>query len=280
MYFFLLATDGKVLWKKKLDGRILGEIQQVDLFKNGNLQMAFTTQNSFEILDRTGKAVKPFPIKFKDAITQPLSIFDYDNKRDYRFVITQNNQVFMLDSKAKSVDGFNFDKTKSDIVLPPKHIRINRKDYILVSEENGLVHILSRQGKTRIPVKEKIKFGENQWYPENGNFVNVNEDGKIVSINEKGKVTRSTVENSVNLKLLVKDDLKVTLSENILKIGNTEVNLDFGLYTKPQIFKANGKTYIAVTDTQANKVFIFDKNGEMLPNFPVFGVCGDRSQRH
>jgi len=268
---YLISQDGKVLWKKKMDGRILGEIQQVDLFKNGNLQMAFTTQNSFEILDRTGKTVKPFPTKFKDAITQPLSIFDYDNNRDYRFVITQNNQVFMLDSKARSVDGFDFDKTKSDIVLPPKHIRINRKDYILVSEENGLVHILSRQGKTRIPIKEKIKFGENQWYPENGNFVNVNEDGKIVSINEKGKVTRSSVENSVNLKLLVKDDIKVTLSENILKIGKNEINLDFGLYTKPQIFKANGRTLIAVTDTQAKKVFLFDKNGEMLPNFPVFG---------
>jgi len=271
---FLLSAEGKLLWKKKLDGRILGEIQQVDLFKNGNLQMAFTTQNSFEILDRNGNAVKPFPKKFKDALTQPLSIFDYENNRDYRFVITQKNEIFMLDAKARSVDGFAFNKTKSNIILPPKHIRINRKDYILVSEENGEIHILSRQGKTRIPVQEKIKFGENQWYPENRKFVNVNEDGKIVSIDEKGKVRRSSVENSVNLKLLVKDGLKVTLSENVLKIGANEINLDFGLYTKPQVFKVNGKTYVAVTDTQANKVFIFDKSGAMLPNFPVFGSGG------
>ena len=269
---YLLNTDGKVLWKKKLDGRIIGAIEQIDLYKNGNLQMAFTTQNSFEVLDRNGNDVKPFPKNYKDAITQPLSIFDYDSKRDYRFVITQNNQVYMLDAKAQGVDGFNFNKTKTTIVLPPKHIRINRKDYILVSEENGQVHILSRQGKIRIPVKDKIKFGENQWYPEGRNFVNVNEDGKIVTIDEKGKVTRSSVENSVHLKLVVKEDLKVTLSENILQIDKNDVNLDFGIYTKPQIFNVNGKTFIGITDTQAKKVYIFNKNAELLPGFPVFGT--------
>ncbi|MFZ0490933.1 MAG: hypothetical protein WAM00_11855, partial [Salegentibacter sp.] len=120
---YLIGNKGNIYWKKKLSGPILGEIHQVDLFRNGKYQLAFTTDHSLEIIDRDGNAVKPFPIKFKDRITQPLAVFDYDHNRKYRFVVTQNNELFMINGDGKSVKGFDFDKTKSEIVQLPKHIR-------------------------------------------------------------------------------------------------------------------------------------------------------------
>uniref|UniRef100_UPI0030DA79B1 hypothetical protein n=1 Tax=uncultured Planktosalinus sp. TaxID=1810935 RepID=UPI0030DA79B1 len=95
----LISSSGKVLWSKQLDSEILGDVQQVDLLRNGKSQLAFSTKNTFYILDRNGKEVSPFPLNFKDAITQPLVVFDYDNNRNYRFVITQSNEVFMYDNK-------------------------------------------------------------------------------------------------------------------------------------------------------------------------------------
>ncbi|NNK83252.1 MAG: hypothetical protein HKO92_09015, partial [Flavobacteriaceae bacterium] len=37
---YLISNKGKVLWKKALHGNILGKIEQVDLYKNGRLQLA------------------------------------------------------------------------------------------------------------------------------------------------------------------------------------------------------------------------------------------------
>lgn len=155
---YLYSQGGKQQWKKRLESRITGPVHQVDLFKNGNLQLAFSTQNSLYILDRNGNNVAPFPLEFKDPITQPLAIFDYDNNRNYRFLITQNQDILMYDSKGKIVKGFDFEGTASAITSIPKHIRTGSKDYILVAESNGKLNILSRQGKSRISVKEKIDF--------------------------------------------------------------------------------------------------------------------------
>src|SRR5690606_8208876 len=65
---YLISTDGKVLWKKKLNSQISGNIQQVDLYRNGRLQLAFVTKNELMVVDRNGEDVPPFPKKFSDPI--------------------------------------------------------------------------------------------------------------------------------------------------------------------------------------------------------------------
>ena len=64
---YLISAEGKVLWKKQLEAPIQGKIQQVDIYKNGRLQLAFTTSNQFIILDRNGKEVLPFNMSFPSA---------------------------------------------------------------------------------------------------------------------------------------------------------------------------------------------------------------------
>ena len=100
----------------------------------------------------------PFPIKFKDEITQALAVFDYDKNRKYRFIITQGKEVLMLNSEGKKVKGFKFNKSISDIIFPPQHFRIAGKDYITIAEKNGQLNILSRVGKPRILAPKAFDF--------------------------------------------------------------------------------------------------------------------------
>jgi hypothetical protein len=271
---YLISPEGKIHWKKQLENRILGEVQTVDILRNGRYQLAFVTQNEFHVIDRDGNSVKPFPLKFRDAITQPLSIFDYDNKRDYRFVITQGRELLMYDRKGKGVRGFNFSKAASEIIQPPKHIRIGRKDYILVPERSGKLNILSRTGKVRVPVKESIEFSENEWYEYNGNFVSTNTAGQILKVGENGSIKRENLDLAENTRITATARTLVTLSENELSIGKNSVTLDFGLYTAPQIFFINNKIYVSTTDLQTNRVYLFDSNASLLPGFPVYGNSG------
>ncbi len=267
----LISVSGKTLWKQKLDSQILGEIQEVDILRNGKKQMAFATKNTFHVLDRTGKPVAPFPIKFKDPITQPLAVFDYDNKRKYRFVVTQDNEVYMYDAKGKTVKGFTFKKAKSTIVLPPKHIRLGNKDYIAIAEKSGKLNLLSRTGKSRVNVTKSFSFSGTPVMKEGRNFVVITSNNKKESISASGKVSTKILDVSGNYSFSVKGKTKITLDDNLLRIDNTLVELPFGIYTKPRAFYANKTTYVSITETQENKVYIYDKNGRLLSGFPLFG---------
>ena len=269
---YLFSTSGKKLWTKKLDGPILGEVQEIDILRNGKKQLVFTTKNTFYALDRNGKAVGHFPLEFKDPIKQPLAVFDYDNTRKYRFVITQGASLLMYDSKGKRVKGFNFKKTKTPLVFPPKHIRIGAKDYIVLAEENGKATFLSRTGKERISVGDTFKFGATAIQKEGAGFVIISEDKKKHTISTKGKVTSQNLEVSDSYYFKTLGNTKVTLDDNLLRINGILVELPFGIYSEPQLINHNKSTYIAVTDLQEHQVYIYDKNSKLLAGFPVFGT--------
>ena len=268
---YLISPSGKIYWKKKLQSRILGKIHSVDILKNGRYQLAFATQNRLHVIDREGNTVKPFPLNFKDEITQPLAVFDYDNNRNYRFVVVQNRELFMYDRKGRGVSGFRFSKAKDEITQTPKHIRIGRKDYILVPEASGKLNILSRTGKIRVPLKERIDFSGNEWYEYLSQFLSTNKSGELIKISQKGKLQKENPGLAENHKIDATIKSLVTLSENNLNIKGHKVALDFGLYTAPEIFYLDNKIYVSVTDTQAHKVYLFDSNGKLLPGFPVYG---------
>jgi len=267
---YLISNDGKVLWKKQLEGKILGEIEQIDMYKNGRLQLAFATANRVYVLDRNGKDVSPFPLKFNDEITKPLSVFDYDSKRDYRLMVTQGSSVLMYDAQGKIVTGFTYKKAENTIKTQPKHFRIGRKDYIVFVQGQEL-EILDRVGKTRINVKNNISFSDNEIYVYNNKFTATTMSGDLIQIDENGKMSSMNLNLGEKHSMTATSKTLVTMSDNILNIKTHRVELDYGVYTAPKIFYLNDKIYISVTDLQTKKIYMFDSLGKEISNFPVYG---------
>jgi hypothetical protein len=268
---YLISNSGKVLWKKQLQGSILGKIEQIDMYKNGRLQMAFATPNRVYVLDRTGKDVSPFPLIFNDAITQPLSVFDYDNNKKYRLLVTQGRDVFMLDAKGKTVRGFNFKKADSDLIHQPQHIRIGTKDYLLFKTANTL-YILDRTGKTRLTPKNSFNYSKEPVYLYDGNFATTSSKGEFITIDTKGNTVTQDLGLNDSHDLVTTSKTLVALSENKLRIKQNTYELDYGNYSEPQIFYLNDKIYVTVTDIQTQKIYLFDSNAKLLSNFPVYGT--------
>ena len=269
---YLLSNSGKLLWQKELDGPILGDVQQVDLYRNGRLQLAFVTPKTFYILDRNGNEVKPFPVSFNEVITQPLAVFDYEKNRKYRFIITQGDQLQMFDKEAKIVKGFGFTNTDSEIIYPPAHIQISNKDYIVIAENSGKLHILSRTGKSRIEVKESILLGDTPIFKEKNAFVTHDINGGKISINTSGKLTRVQSDNTTNTIVNTLGNTMTSLLENKLIINNKVIELEYGTYTTPEIFKVGKQLFITLTNTETSQVLCFNEKGESIENFPVYGV--------
>ena len=184
---YLISHKGKILWKKKLSGTIRGKIEQVDIFKNGRLQLAFTTNNQFLVLDRNGKEVTQFTKTYEGGNLNPLAVFDYDDKKDYRFVVTQAEKIFMYNSKASIVKGFKYTKAEKPIVSAPKHIRIDEKDFLLFKLEDGNLKIVNRKGTIRTKVNEKIDFSENEIFLYKNKFTLTDKKGILYQIDKKWK---------------------------------------------------------------------------------------------
>lgn len=265
----LISNQGKVYWKKQLDGKILGKINQIDIYKNGRLQLIFNTSKRLYVLDRNGKDVKPFPLKFYDDITQPVSVFDYDKKKNYRLMITQGQSVLMYDKNGKTVNGFTYKSAKNKISSQPKHFRINRKDYIVFSHGNKL-EVLDRTGKTRTKVKENISFSENEIYLYNNRFTTSNTNGELLEINQNGNVNHKNLNANSEHKIATTSKTLVVMNDNKLTIKSNTITLDFGDYTAPKIFYLNDKIYVTVTDLQSKKGYLFDSQAKPIANFPVY----------
>ena len=239
--------------------------------RNGKKQLAFTTKKNFYVLDRTGRQVDPFPIKFKDDITEALTVFDYDKNRKYRFIITQGKEVLMLNSEGKKVKGFKFNKSTSEIIFPPQHFRIAGKDYITIAEKNGQLNILSRVGKPRILAPKAFDFSKTPISLENTKLVVIEKDNTKNSINIDGKITSRKLEVT-SYQFVIKGKTKVTLDDNLMRINGILVELPYGIYTKPSISIVNQKEYISITETQENKIYVYSKSGNLLHGFPVYGT--------
>ena len=262
----LKDTKGNLIWSKPLNSPIVGDISSIDIYQNKRIQLAFATQNKVYVLDKNGNEVKPFPLEFKNEITQSLSVFDYDNNGKYRFVVIMGRKIKMYNKKAKRVRGFKFKKTKTALAYPMKHIRINRKDYILAQEESGFLHILSRTGKTRVEVKEKLNHTDNYWYENNQAFTSVNDKGKILKIDQNGELKYED-KKWINPKFVANEKYLVSMSENKLHINDRITELPYGVYTKPFI---KGE-YIGIADTQTQKILLLDTQANTIEGFPVYG---------
>lgn len=194
---YLLDHTASPLWKVKLNALMIGEPQQVDLYGNGKLQYAFTTQNGFHIVDRNGSAVSPFPASGSAPLTAPIAIMDYDKRHNYRFAsITNRFDVTLLDKRAQPVPGFRSPRLESTTPWPLQHVRCKSRDYLILCDSNRM-YILDRKGNERVaqrgepirraryaPIDSIPSFGSE------GSLITIERNGTIVSVDLKSGVIK------------------------------------------------------------------------------------------
>ena len=265
---YLISNNGKVLWKKRIDQPILGEVSQIDIYKNGRLQLIFNTKNKIYVIDRNGNDVKPFPKTFKDPITQPLAVFDYDKNKKYRILITQGRELIMYDKNGKKVSGFKYKKSSNDISSKPKHFRILNKDFIVFKIGNK-IKILNRRGRVRIDTKDDIIFSNQNIFEYNNKLITTTVNQKLAQIDVNGGVKFSDLKN---LTLNSDGNNLVVLDENSIQLGSKTVSIPFGNYDSPQLIRVNKILLISLFDKQNNKSYLFNKSLVLDTSFPIYSL--------
>ena len=262
---YLINKDGNIIWRKKLDSKIVGKVVQVDLYKNGRLQYAFVTEDSFIILDKKGNIVKNIKHKKREK-TIGLSVFDYDKNKNYRFLICYENDIKMLDSNMKKVGGFSTKNIKSEMTSLPKHFRIGSKDFLIINTKNKIL-ILDRRGNIRIDVNDELKSPTSEIYINQNSFVFMN-DNNLVQINLNGSTKINPLPLETNYSLVSSQNKLIYMTENIITINDQNFELKFGNYTNPQLFFDE---FISITELDLNRIFILKADGSSFDNFPIYG---------
>ena len=263
---YLINDNGQIEWTKKINDRVIDEVNQIDSYKNGRLQYVFATQNSLHMIDRKGRDVGKFPLKFNDQITKPVSVFDYDNNKNYRLLITQNDELFMFDSKGNRVRGFDYNK-KSKIITKPEHFRISNKDIIVFKTSDDL-KILNRRGKVRIKINEDHNYSKDEIFQYQNSLLTTTVNNKIVKIDMNGN-SKEASSMSFDGKYVSDKKTIYTIQKNILSNSKKNIEIQFGKYENFSAISDKKNTLINIYDSQNNKLYLFDDEINTIKGFPI-----------
>jgi hypothetical protein len=242
---YLLSKTGEILWERDLGGPIVGDVHQVDFYKNGKLQLLFATERAIQLIDVLGRDVSEFPLRLPATCTSGLMVADYEDQDLPRmFVACANDNVYGYKLTGEPLPGWNPKRRVGRVPYPLGHFMIGSKDYIQMTREDGAHLLLNRLGDNRRAPSAATPnlSGPFELVVEGDNFsfVSVTEEGRLIRLDAGGKVT------TVDL-----DEVGFVVGFDV-----TDVNRD----NTPDVL---------VSDTAA--VHVFDLKGNRVGEFPIGG---------
>jgi hypothetical protein len=289
---YLINNVGKILWKKPLAEKVIGQIAQVDRYKNDKLQYAFTTTNKIHQIDRNGNDVGGYPVKLKAPVTKGLAVLDYDKNRNYRLLITQGNRLHNFGVDGKQVKGWAFKPTSGAIEVIPQLLQIKKKDFIIVSDSKGNVRALNRKGEDRIKMNTMLPPNTQNHYlwknnalsnsgvlstDSNGtiHFVKLSDDLETFSLKafEKGfKLSYQDFNGDGVLDFVAIDDRTINVFKTNKKVLSTIDEIEFTPAYGVQSFSlGENKSINIILDKAEGKVFGYNETGILMAGFPIDG---------
>lgn len=289
---YLINGAGRILWKQPIEGTIMGEIYQVDMYKNGRLQYLFNTKEKIHLIDRNGNYVERFPVSLRSPATNGLSLFDYDNNRNYRiFLAGEDRQVYVYDIEGNIVTGWRFGKTESEVTGEIQHFRIEERDYIVLSDRNR-TYFLDRRGRERISVREPLHLSmqnpltvDMNIREEKPRWISTDTSGNVKAIYLDGSTSllhseKVTGDHFFRMQDMDSDGVPefIFASGNELSVLHQDGSKLFSYKVRdkisemPDMYKFSASDVkIGITDKDRNRIYLINSDGSLYEGFPLEG---------
>ncbi len=284
---YLLNNNGEINWSIELPAPILGNIHQVDTYRNGKYQYLFNTKDQLYLIDINGGNVADFPIQLSSAATNGVSVFDYDNSRNYRyFIACEDKQIHVYNSSGKVVTGWNSEASQEAITKPIKHFRLDSKDFIVTANKSK-TFILNRQGNVRIETNSNVSNSGNEVYLYQGEFdafATTSSDGKVqlykldgtVESLDLGKYSSSHYFNAEDINsdgktelIIADEDMLYAFTYNGRKLF--ELETDDNISACPQVYSTSDNSKVILVSDDDEQIYLVNPNGTLYNGFPVKG---------
>lgn len=289
---YLINGTGRILWKQPVDGPLMGDVYQVDFYKNGKLQYLFNTAGKIHLIDRNGNYVERYPISLRSDATNPIALFDYDKNKDYRlFIATEDRKIYLYDIRGNMISGWRFGKTESMVKEKIQHFRVHGKDYIVALDDNR-VYFLDRRGRERIKLKERVVLTAHNPLildmnirEERPRWISTDTAGNVRAIYLNGSVSSlMTTELSPGHLFSMEDLTRDGIPEYIfvdgkeLKVIKQDGKSLFtykvkeAILDRPDIYKfSTSDVKIGITEPSRNRIYLINADGSLYDGFPLKG---------
>lgn len=285
----LISCTGKILWQRQLDGPLLGEVRQIDRYKNGKLQLLFNTRGRVYLIDRLGRDVEGFPVDIKAGAGAPLNVFDYEGNKDYRILVPlANGRILNLGPVGRPVQGWEPEVLASPAAVPVDHVRIKGRDYLVVVQRNGQVAVLDRRGTARYT--PKLRMRGMQTFLDSRDAMDI-ADRRLIWADSSGAVLSGTLGGEVDT-LSPATSGKVALfspgPEQTDAILRTTASAVQGEYKGKVLFRASFPDApqavafavpmgaegddVGLVQPEQQQVRLYDPAGNIRPGFPLKGA--------
>lgn len=290
---WLVSSTGDTLWNKRIGAAINSEVVQVDYYKNNKLQYLFSTQEAIHMVDRTGTNLPGYPIRIQgtDAVEQ-MSLIDYDGSKKYRIMVaTEDGRYFLRDKNGRLLDGWRPRSLQGIPAIPPFHIRVRSRDYLLFASKNGTIQCLNRRGQTRpgFPIDLQGSLNNPLYIQKGSNagntlFTTITQDGTLVQFNLEGRITKKAhvyrASTHSTYKMAIASDKR---SFTILRYDNDGASildmegqeqfqlthtLSSDMDVKYYTFGPDNEV-IVITDRLQEFTYLYDRQGNMLHVQPL-----------
>jgi hypothetical protein len=291
----LVTDEGDVIFSQAVDGEIVGDVFQIDFYKNGKLQIVFATKNMIYAFDRLGNALPgyPFPLPSGSVITH-INMVDYDHTRDYRyFVGTEKGELYLFNKKGENLEGWKPKNIFSAPATMPAHFRLpGAGDFMVAINSSGELYLMNRKGE--LQTGQPINLGEGvstdyavieKSSASRTQLVTINEEGEVVRVNFKGELTyrhqllrpgrdtefhlvKDQANNSHLFVLHEYNRISVVNADGVpyFEKGMFSGNLSF------QFFSFGGdKNIFLVIDKVQEFIYLYNLKGELLNTMPISG---------
>ncbi len=285
---YLINKIGRILWKVKIKEQINSEIFQIDYYKNGKLQLFFSTPNYLHLIDRNGNYVEKYPIRLRSKASNGVNVFDYEHNKDYRMMIaTQNKKVYNYEKDGSLIKGWQFDQTETPVTQPIQHFRSDKKDYIVFSDQYR-IYILNRQGKTRIAPENHFTSSKNNHFffdENNQHFLTTDTNGTIHTINTAGQVESIQPDQFSAKHFFIYKDASadgnkdyIFADKNKLIIYDQRKNIvcshqfNSAISSHPIYFDFGKKDHkLGIVTKDNNQIYLIKQDGSIHKDFPLNG---------
>lgn len=291
---YLVSNAGRILWEKQLNEKIIGNIYEADYYNNNKLQILFGTKHGIHLIDRLGNYVENYPKKLHSPAVSGISMFDYDNNKNYRIAVAAEDlKIYLFDIRGNEVDGWRYPKTSTPIKTEPRHFRIKATDYIVFADNNNF-YVVDRRGSKKAVAAQIPDVAKNALIGLDINhkgrsgkarFVLPAESGKLIYVYTDGKTETKQYTNTNQNYYFEYSDVNnngfndpIFISGTLLSVwehGGKEIfNYTFTTPPRhpPSIYRFSATdTRIGVVEQQSGLIYLFNHNGNLYSKFPLTG---------
>jgi hypothetical protein len=284
--YALDAMSGQLLWSRVLPQAILSDIQSVDYYKSSERCLMFNTPDALYLLDKTGRDVQGFPFAWPDNTSNSVTIVDFEDDHRYSFFVPcSNGKCYGFDPFGRPMAGWSGMPVRGEMNRPVLHFQHEGKDFLALLTDDGRLSVYARDGMLRFgPLVLDGVFKDPLYVDAEA------PETRLYAANTAGEIFVCDLEGGITRHSTGKPGSTVVFGQLRGDAGYEWVqwdgkNLRCGGFSGGKTVVYNHKNMkgsldqwfisaqqtIGAVDSKRKRIWMFDRDGNLLPGFPLGG---------